>query len=98
MDERTILWILGAVITLFTAAIVYVLKELADSRKRIHAKNNDISKLIVEIQLNAKGVSGMVTANEKSLSETKSIVEQLMTLLNSLSNELSRLSGQLDKR
>ena len=98
MDERIVLWILGAVITLFTVAISYVLKELSDSRKRIHAKNNDFSKLIVEIQLNVKGVSGMVAANEKSLNETKHIVEQLMTLLNSLSNELSRLSGQLDKR
>ena len=97
MDERTILWILGAVITLFTVAISYVLKELSDSRKRVHSKNNEFAKLIVEIQLNVKEVSGMSKTNEKSLTEIKNTVEELRKTLIRLGNELSLLSGFLSK-
>lgn len=108
MDERIGLWILGILIGLVTTAILYVLRELtnirkkldedlSDIRERIHAKNNDVAKLLVEIQLNVKGVSGMAKANDKSLSEIKNIVEELRKTILRLSNELSLLSGFLSK-
>ena len=97
MEERVYLWILGAVITLFTAAITYILKELTNIHKRIHTRNNEFAALLTKIQLNVKEVSGMSKTNEKSLTEIKNTVEELRKTLTRLSNELSRLSGFLSK-
>jgi len=97
MDDRTIFWILGSIISLVTTVVLYILRELSDLRKRFHTRNNDLSTILTEIQVDARGVSEMVKANDKSNTEIKVTMAEVQKTLARLANELSRLSGLLNK-
>ena len=97
MDQQVTLWIIGLIITLATLVIGYLVNEIRDLKKRFHIRNNEFSLQLTKLAIEAKGVSKMAEANEKSQSELKITIDELRTTLIRLSNELSRLSGFLDK-
>lgn len=97
MEDKTILWIFGTGIGLVILIMGYFVYEHRDLRKRFHTKNNDLTVLLTQIQINATEVFTMVRANEKVQDDIKRGVEGMKTTMDHLSNELSRISGHLSK-
>ena len=97
MDDSIILWIFGSIITVVAGVVVYILTELRDFRKRFNVKNDEVGVILNRIEVDAKGVSEMVIASEKSQTEVKSTVKEVQRTLTRLAKELNQLLGQLSK-